>query len=31
MILRFLTEVTGDNGVRDRGADWKIKNLLWSR
>lgn len=31
MIFRFLIEVIGDNGVRDRGVDWKIKNLFWLR
>lgn len=27
VISKFLTQAAKDNGVRDRGSDWRIKNL----
>lgn len=30
VISKFLTQAVKDNGVRDRGTDWRIKNLALS-
>lgn len=29
VISKFLTQAAKGNGVRDRGPDWRIKNLAW--